>query len=220
LTLSAKHLFEWRSLRIFGKEVAAMALSNVQIGLIGQMEFVKLGTLGSKGALDFASPDADDDRRDHEIHRRGRFGATLAVQTKVSTMLLRVGRYGRMLFIRFDVPKERLVSSSMFWYFFAHLRRDGMRFADPCFLVPSRMVHKHCLQRGQGGLCRFSFLASLKPDSGDRWVEYRVESEEVGRRLMGILDGLSAIQVDPEESERVLELPQVAIIRRRRGALR
>ena len=31
-----------------------MALSDLQVGAIGQMEFIKLGTLGSKGAIDYA----------------------------------------------------------------------------------------------------------------------------------------------------------------------
>ena len=55
-----------------------MALSSIQQGLIAQYEYAKFLMLGSGGLLELAAPMTDDERRDYEIHRRGRYGGVFA----------------------------------------------------------------------------------------------------------------------------------------------
>jgi hypothetical protein len=202
-----------------GGGAEALGLSNVQIGLIGQMEFIKLGTMGSKGALDYASPYADDDRRDHEIHRRGRFGPELAVQTKVKTTLHKIWRQ-QQLHVTFAVPARRVVSSAMYWYFFAHLDRRAMRFINPCFLVPSAVVHRRCTSRSRRTTRVFAFVASVSPHSHDCWVRYRVETKDIGRRLLQILAELQRTRAAADPSARLARVPGQLVVRRRMGTRR
>jgi hypothetical protein len=194
-----------------------VALSKVQVGLIGQMEFIKLGTLGSKGALDYASPYADDDRRDHEIHRRGRLGLTLSVQTKIMRTLRTVGKGAAHLHLAFFIAIDRLVSSRRFWYFFAHLDRKTMRFSDPCFLVPSVVVHRHCLVGRSGDILEFTFDASMAPDSNDRWVRYRVTNAEIGTKLLEVVNGLDRTGFTAAQSRLVAGIEGAIVVRRREG---
>ena len=192
-----------------------MALSRVQVGWIGQMEFIKLGTLGSKGALDYASPYADDDRRDHEIHRRGRLGLTLSVQTKIVRKLRRAGKGAAHLQLSFFVAINRLVNSRRFWYFFAHLDRKTMRLSDPCFLVPSAIVHRHCPVGRSGKILQITFNASMAANSNDRWVRYRVTNEEVGARLLDVVNSLDRSSLTVAESRLVAKIEGAIVIRRR-----
>src|SRR6266550_9346259 len=102
-----------------------MALSSIQQGLIAQYEYAKFLMLGSGGLLELAAPLTDDERRDYEIHRRGRYGVGLANQVKSSTHLHRMSKNARYLYIQFDVRADRLVSSPFFWYFFAFSRSEA-----------------------------------------------------------------------------------------------
>jgi hypothetical protein len=220
LTLSAKSLVDRRSLRIFRKEAnGEMALSDVQKGLIGQIEFIKLGTMGSKGRLDYASPYADDDRRDHEIHRRGRFGMELAVQTRISTRVYSDKPGRRLLNIRITVVRRRLVTSRMYWYFFALLDLQTMRFSDPCFLVPSTFLHR--LKRPLGKThWIIGVHASLRQDSRDRWAPYRVDNADIGNRLLEVLNDLQQKGVAPTVPARIRSVAGASIIRLRKATER
>jgi hypothetical protein len=58
-----------------------------QQGIITQYELAKILIITSDGVLEVALPLTDDDRRDMEIHLRGKFARNVALQVK-STLLL------------------------------------------------------------------------------------------------------------------------------------
>ena len=139
----------------------------------------------SDGVLEVAFPLTDDDRRDMEIHLRGKFAQSLALQIK-STLHLAHRFRAYQLSMFFSVPKDKLVTHPNFWYFFGYFDITVMAFANPVFIVPSADVHSHAAPHLDGERWTFNFSASLDPDSQDRWVPNRVQTHELGRRVLDI----------------------------------
>lgn len=166
-----------------------MPISLVQQGLLAELQFIILSVFGSDGALEVARQATDDDRRDADVHRRGDFGVNLGFQIKSALQVLHPWAADR-LHIRFTVHKDRLISHPYFWYFFAFLDPQIMRFADPVFIVPSAEVHQHAIPHLHGDIWHFDFHASLAPGANDRWVPYRVNSLDIGRRILAIIQDL------------------------------
>jgi hypothetical protein len=54
------------------------------------------------------------------------------------------------------------------------------------FIVPSAEVHSHAAPHLDADRWNFNFSASLDPDSQDHWVPFRVQTHEVGRRVLDI----------------------------------
>ena len=156
-----------------------------QQGIITQCELAKILIITSEGLLEVALPLTDDDRRDMEIHLRGKFARSLAFQVK-STLHLAHRFKAYQLSMFFSVPKERLVTHPNFWYFFGYFDIKAMAFANPVFIVPSAEVHSHAAPRLDGERWTFNFSASLDKDSQDHWVPFRVQTHEVGVRVLDI----------------------------------
>ena len=154
-----------------------------QQGIITQCEVAKILIITSDGMLEVALPLTDDDRRDMEIHMRGKFARSIAFQVK-STLHLAHRFKAYQLSMFFSVPKDRLISHPNFWYFFGYFDMKAMAFANPAFIVPSAEVHSHAAPHLDGDRWTFNFSASLDPDSQDRWVPFRVETYEVGKRVL------------------------------------
>ena len=163
-----------------------MAITSTQQGVITEAEFAKVVILTTDGALVPARPVADDDRRDYEIHIRRHFLESLAMQLKTARRLRLHGR-SRVLQINFRV-KAPLVSDDRFWYFLAYFDTKKMRFMDPVFLVPSRFFHKHALHGVGRGAIQPQFKASMEPEAHDMWSPFRVTQQELGRRILEILE--------------------------------
>jgi hypothetical protein len=161
-------------------------ISLVQQGILTEWEFVKLGVFGSDGELEFSRPATDDDRRDADVHRRGDFSLGLGFQVK-SAMQVSHPFAADQLHIRFTVLKDRLVTDPLFFYFFAFLDPRIIRFGDPTFIVPSAEVHEHAIPHLHGDTWHFDFHASLGPKAHDRWFPYRVETLEIGKRILTII---------------------------------
>jgi len=161
-------------------------ISLVQQGILAEFLFNVLAVLGSDGLLEVARQSTDDDRRDADVHRRSDFGLNLGYQIKSALHVDHPWAVDR-LHIRFTVLKDRLVTHPLFWYFFAYLDPRIMRFADPVFIVPSIEVHKHAIPHLHGDTWHFDFDASLGPGAHDRWVPYRVNTLEVGKRILAII---------------------------------
>lgn len=167
-----------------------MSITRVQQGAIGQFLAAILMMMGSNGKLEVAVPMSDDDRRDQEVHARGVFGKSLALQIKTSMQLhLRPHLVTPLLYVHFSVQAERLISHPLFWYLFAYLDRKTMTFADPIFLVDSATVHAHAVPRLRNGAWHFGFQASMGPKGRDMWVPYRVHPADLGNRILHILHG-------------------------------
>ena len=156
-----------------------------QQGIITQCELAKILIITSDGVLEVAFPLTDDDRRDMEIHLRGKFAQSLALQIK-STLHLAHRFRAYQLSMFFSAPKDKLVTHPNFWYFFGYFDITVMAFANPVFIVPSAEVHSHAAPHLDGERWTFNFSASLDPDSQDRWVPNRVQTHELGRRVLDI----------------------------------
>jgi hypothetical protein len=183
-----------------------MALSSIQQGLIAQYEYAKFLMLGSGGRLELAAPMTDDERRDYEIHVRGRYGVGLANQIKSSSRLHRMSKNVRYLNILFDVRADRLVSSPFFWYFFAFLDPKLMGLADPTYLIPSKDFHEMAAPRLRNGVWYFTMAASMEPKARDKWHPYRVNTLELGERVLEIMADLKRRRLPAHEAAAALSM--------------
>jgi hypothetical protein len=201
------------SLRL-ARKARKIGISLVQQGLIAQNEFAKLVMMGSLGLIELAIPLTDEDRRDFEIHIHGLFGSALAVQVKSVLQLLGKGK-ARYLQIRFDVRASRLVTDPLFYYFFAFLDPATMRFADPVFLIPSTVVHEGASPKKSGGFWHFTLQASMASNAHDRWQPYRVNTLELGQKLLDIMREQRKLRAASPAASRILEIPDIVWIRKR-----
>jgi len=164
------------------------AISCIQQGIVAQYEFANILTLGTAGRLEAAAPLADDERRDFEIHIKGDYLRSLAVQVKSARNLFSWEGH-KYLRIRFAVASARVVNHPRFFYFFAHLDLHAMVFTEPVFLVPSAVVHGHA--RPIAGMrSAFLFAANMDLGSRDKWSPYRLSIAEVGPAVLRVITGL------------------------------
>ena len=164
------------------------AVSFIQQGIVAQYEFANILTLGTAGRLEAAAPLADDERRDFEIHIKGDYLRSLAVQVKSARNLFSWEGH-KYLRIRFAVASARVVNHPRFFYFFAHLDLHAMVFTEPVFLVPSVVVHGHA--RPIAGMrSAFLFAANMDLGSRDKWSPYRLSIAEVGPAVLRVITGL------------------------------
>jgi len=160
-------------------------ISFTQQGIVTQYELAKILIITSDGVLEVYLPLTDDDRRDMEIHVRGKFARSIALQVKSTTHLAHeFNAYHLSMF--FSVAKDKLVSHPNFWYFFGYFDMKAMGYKDPVFVVPSEEVHKHAAPHLDGDRWTFNFGASLDPASEDRWVPFRVKTHDIGQRVLDI----------------------------------
>ncbi len=162
-----------------------MPLTKLQKGAIGENEFEKLAILETHGALQVGRPLTHDERRDREIYRRGTIGPGLAIQVRIRMDALTLRKTA---WITVTVPRARLVSSRRFWYFLPDFDRAAMRFHEPVFLVPPIVLHRTANPRKHRDFWYFHFHASLDPKVRDSWHRYRVETKDLGNRLLKALE--------------------------------
>ena len=184
-----------------------MRISLVQQGLIVQQEFAKLLMMGSKGRIELAPPLTDDERRDYEIHVRGQYGFGLATQVKSTMKLHRYGGHARYLRCFFPVRTTRVVNNPLDWYFIAYLDPKLMRFADPVFLIPSTEFHKHAAPKRRGAFTTFTLVANMEARTRDHWHPFRVNTLELGEKLLEIMADLRRHRDLREQSAAVLSIP-------------
>jgi hypothetical protein len=164
-------------------------VSYVQQGVVACREFIKLLMIGSNGRLEASLPATDDERRDVEVHLKGRFGPSLSFQVKSARQLVHKGRMDYLV-IFMSVKANRVRSDRRFWYFFACLDFGDMAFKGPVFVVPSTHMHRAGAHGSAGDLARFVFKGSMQVTSRDTWQPYRVEPRAVGQRVLDILKDL------------------------------
>jgi len=172
-----------------------VAISTVQQGLITEAEFVKIVIIGTGGQLVPERPLADDERRDFDIRIRRHFREYIGVQEKTSLTLRRHGR-ARVLQINFR-RKPPIDSDADYWYYLAHFDLSTMTFSDPVFLVPSAFLHKHARNGIRGGAVQYQFKASMEPGSRDRWAQFRLSRQELGPRILELLQAQGASAAVP-----------------------
>jgi hypothetical protein len=184
-----------------------------QQGVITQCEYAKILVLTSGGLLVVSVPWSDDERRDMEIHIRGKFAGSIAFQMK-STMRLDHRYRAYKMSIFFSVPKDKLVSHPNFYYCFAYFDKASMTFADPIFIVPSTEVHKHASPKLDGDRWTFNFGASLDPESRDHWQPYRVPIHEAGPHVVDILKRQKAGQAQSPLPVELADLTDLVFVGR------
>ena len=167
-----------------------MRISTVQQGLITEAEFVKIVIITTGGQLVPERPLADDERRDFDIRIRRHFRQYLGVQEKTTLTLRRYGR-ARVLQINFR-RRPPMDSDADYWYFLAHFDLATMTFSDPVFLVPSAFLHKHARTGKRGDAVEFQVKASMEPGSRDRWAQFRLSRQELGPRILELLEAQAA----------------------------
>jgi hypothetical protein len=186
-------------------------ISRTQQGLIAEHEFAKLLMIGSGGQIEVSSPMTDEERRDMEIHIRGRFGPGLAFQVKSTTYRHRQrSRKAYVINIHFTVRPERLISHPLFWYFLACLDLEAMAFVDPVFLIPSAQVHEHGSRVLKDGTWYYNVAPSLDSESNDLWHAYQCSPRAVGEHVLQILKNLPlGVPVAAKTAARLPALPGV-----------
>ena len=162
-------------------------LSDVQFSRFAEMEAAKLLTFSRpRGVLEVMLPMTDDERRDLEAHIKEQFRLSFAMQVKASYVLYRLARAARFQ-KSFVVRPERLIEDVFFYYFFGFMDLDTMAYRAPVFLVPSHVVHHEAVHQLRGGLIHYNFVASMDPNSKDRWRPYACEPSEVAGRVVKFL---------------------------------
>lgn len=166
-----------------------MALSPTQEGQIGQFEAGKYAVVTSGGLVEIAWPWTDDDHRDMEAHLRHLFYPPAALQVK-TTWRLWVHRASEVIQILFRLPPERVLNDPAFWYLFGFMDAKLVTFRDPLFLVNSKDVHERAEPRLVDGIWHFTFEASLKPGTHDKWSPNQVPAAKLGDAVVGIIRDL------------------------------
>jgi hypothetical protein len=164
-----------------------VSITAVQQGVITQNEFAKLVMLGSRGRIEVNPPKSDDERRDFELHLKGRFGISLSIQAKSALQLYGPKRGRAKLVIYMGKMRQRPRASHSFYYFLAWFDPVIMRFRDPVFLVPSLLLHRRAMVRKTGRYWHLNFNASVDPKSRDKWAIYQVSQRELGHKLVALM---------------------------------
>ena len=179
-----------------------MPLTSVQKGAVGQFTFLANAIATGNGEVEVYTPAADNEGRDAEVRRHAKRTPGIGIQVKVAFMTVKISPTNMQdyLEIRFTLPKNRIQNDPRFWYFLAIYDRRQLKFRDPVFLVPSRIFHAWARKGSWRGRANFEMAASLGPDSHDRWATYRVALNDLGDRLLEIVDevGLTARRTRPE----------------------
>ena len=178
-----------------------MPLSTTQKGAIGQYGFLATALSTGNGEVEVYSPAADNEGRDAEVRRHLKPALAVGIQEKVSFETFHSGTRSRAMYIgsRFSIAEERLQTDPRLWYFFALWGSNELRLHDPCFLVPAHVFHVMGRTGKRNGRIYFLMMASLSPDSHDRWSPFRVAPKDLGPGLLEIVDktGLMANRLLP-----------------------
>jgi hypothetical protein len=192
----------------------SLAISLVQQGIIAQNEFAKFLMIGSGGQIEIAAPLTDEERRDFEIHVRNHLGWALALQIKSVMELTRLSK--NSLYIRsfFSVRASRVVNDPLFWYLYAFLDPKTMGFVDPVFFIPSEYFHQHANPEKKGGFWHFNFEASMEPGSHDQWAQFRVDTRQLGKKVLAVMQQQAKLRTVSPEASRLLNLPGITWLRK------
>lgn len=194
-----------------------MPLSDVQQGSIGEMESAILLMITSDGQLEVARPVSDDDRRDEEVHERGKFGTSIALQVKTSTYLHRYpNRTTAILQVQFSLPEHRIVNHPLFWYLLAFLDVDNLGFGDPIFLVDSATFHQHArFNTPSTDKVHFEFQGSMSPTAHDVWAPFQLQRKDLGKRVLQIIHEATVTPTTGRLTEALTDYPGLLLVGRR-----
>jgi hypothetical protein len=165
-----------------------MPLSTVQKGAVGQFAFLVTTLVTGNGQVEVYTPAIDNEGRDAEIRRHLKRALAVGIQIKVAFYTTMNSQTAKYFTLRFSLLENRVQNDPRLWYFFAYFDVRELRFHGPVFLIPAHVFHKMGRTGKQGRRIVFTLLASLAPDSHDRWSSYRVDPKDLGKRLLKIID--------------------------------
>jgi hypothetical protein len=183
-------------------------LTFTQKGAIGQFAFLATALATGKGQVEAYAPVADNEERDAEIRRHLNATPGIGIQVKVTFSSHKKGRSrAEYIALRFSIAKQRVRNDPRLWYFFAYYSTSELRLHDPAFLIPSGAFHALGRTASQKRKVWYHIQASIAANSNDRWSPYRVAPNQLGKRLLEIIDDAPLAS-----SSRALKLPPHSIL--------
>jgi hypothetical protein len=162
-----------------------MAISVLQLSKVAEQEVAKLLVVGSDGLLDVGHPQPDDAGFDLEVFERWAFGGRLLLQVRCVRRLHPHARSRRLM----CGLKTKEATGNCSWYFIGHFDCALMKFTNPVFLMPAWTLQ--AMSRKNAAKLRQTRLhASMEPSSHDRFAPYRLNTHEVGKRVLYIVRSL------------------------------
>jgi hypothetical protein len=136
--------------------------------------------LASGAKLNVSTSMIDDEGVDLVFHRRDS-SATLEAQVKARRTTGKGVQRGRFMA---EVRQQTFRPRDGLYMLFVVANAEQATF-EQVWLIPSRDFAEKA--RPAGRLARLRFSASTAPDSHDQWRPYRLEREELARRILEIL---------------------------------
>lgn len=165
-------------------------LTTTQKGTAGEQMLAACVSISSSGELELFKPLTDDDHTDVAAGRRGKV-PSLAIQVKAALDLNRQGfAVAKMYF-----PTATLRQHRAFMYAVVYVADLTVSAA---WLVPSAAFNRLCY-RGKGRRGRgveLVFMAS--PTRDDKWTPFRCGRNDLGPRLIAIVDALPTSAKAPQ----------------------
>jgi len=166
----------------------SMPLSAIQKGVIGQFAFLTAALVTGRGQIEVYTPAADNEGRDAEVRRHLRRAAGVGIQIKISFGMSAAGGRQSYLTVSFSIPKKRVRNDPRLWYFLGVYDSRQLRLHDVAFLIPSAVMHRLARSGKTSRGIHFEVVANLNPKSRDQWSPYRVLVNQLGKRLLEIID--------------------------------
>jgi hypothetical protein len=142
--------------------------------------------LATGGELNVSTSLVDDEGVDLVFHRRGS-SATLAVQVKARMSTgTQVQQRKMMAFVRSQTFQPQTDLDMLFVA--VDVERGAIMTA---WLIPSATFAEMVTEPNSKG--RFSFSASMKPESKDRWTQFRLTAAELPGRILARLAELEKV---------------------------
>jgi|YelNatPaOPRAMG01_1025707.scaffolds.fasta_scaffold169607_1 hypothetical protein len=163
------------------KDELEFKLSSKQKGNILEKRFIELVSLGSNGKISCYTPDSDDDGIDVILNLKSEF-KPLFIQVKSRFNINSNGTYSQ------DIGTNTFKEHSSFYicFFYYDLKQFDVA---KIWLVPSIDFKKKAVVLNPTDYAqKLRFAASPKDSSNDQWSEYRVKKEDLGEKLLEIMN--------------------------------
>jgi hypothetical protein len=155
-------------------------MDKTQLGRAGELALALNALVSSDGELQLFTPVADDDHVDATAGRRGAIPA-IAIQVKTAADLDRNG----LVEAKADYPKDHVREHPAFLYAILWLDSVEIRTA---WIIPSPDFNRLAYRTESAKREILEFRGH--PEQADRFSAFRVPANELGPRLLAIIDSL------------------------------
>lgn len=158
-------------------------ISSKQKGAISENRASEIITLSSRGRLTCYTPNSDDDGIDLIVNPKETF-KPLFIQVKSRFILQKTGQFIQ------NVGKNTFIADKSFYLLFIYFNKETLEI-DTLWLLPSIDFEKIAYEKGAGETYKSFFRFSANPKSSiDRWAKFTVDKNELGQKLLNIIDNL------------------------------